>query len=323
MICIIRLPLYFLIAFSLIITDAFADPISGVIKLIGGEAAKKATHEKRQRVIEGLTDQVSKSNLVRLKEEMGNYVLEIVTKAAIDSERGDDEIAATVLKHKETVESLMAEDNVAAVEMALRNASAGWYLLKKYYNHFGPGSKWLEAGADNAIQEIWKLDDETAIDGSWRRLRSALSKGGLSGADTGICEIIFMNRLKAGRVPGFSKEAYYFYGDFAEEPRGIDIISIQNGQVRMIEFSAGSMPDPGNPKEMTDVWIIENWLEYISSPSRRIDLRSAGVPKELLNSMVIARRNFKVTEHFEKYLASPEVSIAKASRMNCSVVMLP
>lgn len=103
-----------------------------------------------------------------------------------------------------------------------------------------------------------------------------------------------------------------------EGPAGED----DSGRPSIIEFSTGKKPDPGNPRQMTDEWIQENWTEYIADPNVKVNLRAAGINPRLLDPKFVNSPDFRVADHFGKKFASPEIDLAKCREMGCEAVEL-
>lgn len=272
------------------------------------DSAEKITYKKLSKVF-------SDQEIVRL-----NYIVEKLSKqTGIDSE----ELVYKLLKNRTTVARLISDGNEPAIEMALRNGDGGWFLLDRFPGRFKRESVWLKETSDNAIQEAWKLVDPMSASGSWVRLRNALTKAGINGPDRDFAEDLFLNRLKAGRIFGFPKDAEYWDGHVGDIRQGFDFMGIHNGKPIIIEFSTGKKPSPTNPLQMSDDYVKKTWLKIISDPDQRINLRDKGIPAKLLDQRTISDENFNVTEHFDKFFAAPDFNLTQARELGCKTVRLP
>jgi hypothetical protein len=262
----------------------------------------------------------------KIAGKLGEGAEDVLRKAAIQSGRNADEFVIFASKHSDDFSKIYRAGDSELLGMVARNGDAGRFLFSRFYGKsgFAKGSPWFGPQADEAVQEAWKLVAPGRIDGSWIRLRGSMTKANLNGPERDFCEQLFLNRVRAGRIPGVKADAIVD-GHLGDLRTGFDFLGIdrRTGRVNIIEFSTGKKPTPGNPRQMTDEWVAERWSELVSNPSARTMLRENGVNPKLLDPNIVKGTSFKVTDHFDKTICAPEISLSSAKDLGARAVLLP
>lgn len=313
-------------AVSLVGGLLLAPPLhAGIGSKLLTKGIKEASKTALEKAVKESLEQFSKSGSRRVQNKFGSEAVGKLDAVAKRLGKEPAELHDLALRHPETYGRLLRTSDAAALDMVARNGEAGRFLVDRFYGQsfLKPGSKWFHPDADDAVQEAFQIADPRSVTGSWKALRTKMTRGGLNGPERDLPEELFLNRARNGinsRIPNSSK---YFDGHSGGKRQGLDMVEVdKDGRLSIIEFSTGKKPSPENPRQMTDGWIQEKWLEYIADPNTKVNLRAAGINPRLLDKKFVESPDFEVSEHFGKKFACPEIDPVRCRELGAEWVEL-
>lgn len=275
-----------------------------------GRAVKEGSEQTIEHYVKKGAKKIGGREALRdLAKRFGDETAETIVRVAKKHGKDPEELAVKLRQLGKYLD-IKGERLESLVDFTARNGRPGIFLVKRFGFDTVHGYDWTKSGAEDAINEAWRIVDPYAIDkGSWQRLRLALQKAGINRSGRDFCELLFENRARAGRIAGFAKGDQIFDGHVNGIRQGIDFLAPKDGKLRVIEFSTGAKPTASNSTQMSWEW-IRNHLAYIaenSSPDKKIMFRGAGYPNELLIARNLRSDRFPI----EKYVSREVYAIEK------------
>lgn len=298
---------------------------AGIGSKVAGHGAKQVVKRAAKQAAKDAAGRVAKSVAEDVGKNFGSEAVGKLDDAARRLGREPGELRDLALNNQETFNKLLRTNDADALDFVVRNGEAGRFLFNRFYGqpYMRPGSKWLRPEGDETVREAYRIVDPKSASGSWKRLREKMTSAGINGPDRDLAEGLFVRQAQNGKVNFLSKDSKYFNGHVGDKRQGIDIVEIDpNGRPSIIEFGTGRKPDVGNPRQMTDNWIKEEWVKYIGDPNVKVNLRNAGINPRLLDPDYILRAEFNVADHFGKKIASPDIDLLKCVELGCEPIPL-
>lgn len=268
---------------------------------------RKTVKEAAETVAKKTVGEAAGKAMSRIAREFGEKAADDIAQAARLCGKSSDEAAAVARRlHKHVLRGdAMDAERLA---FALRHGEAGQFLLRRFPDAFSNLRKygWDRPEAADAVREAWRLTDPHAVGGSWKSLREALTKADINGPGRDFCERLFLDRAKAGRIPGIPKGAAVHSGHIGNSRQGLDFHWVgPDGKLEMAEFGTGAKPI--DAAEMTLDKVRRQFADHLDgNPDLRITLRGEGCDPRLLDPRNLADPDFPIHDFIRRHVYATE-----------------
>jgi hypothetical protein len=207
-----------------------------------------------------------------------------------------------------------------AIEFGFKHGDAGRFFVNRP-ELLGAlkNSGVLEKGSREIVEESWNLVRGSG--GSWQRLRTRLTESGLNnGVGRDFCETLFVNRARAGGIPGMLPGTELVSGHIGKGRQGIDfLLPEKGGRLRVIEFGTGAKPS--RPGEMSFEHIRNQLAGFMenASPDMKVNLRGQGVDPHLFDPSRLRDPRFSIERYVQREIYATEANSSLLDKLGADV----
>ncbi len=207
-----------------------------------------------------------------------------------------------------------------AIEFGLKHGDAGRFFVNRPELFAAlKNSGVLEKGSREIVKESWNLVRDSG--GSWQRLRACLTESGLNnGVGRDFCETLFINRARAGGVPGMLPGTELVSGHIGKGRQGIDFLLPEAGsRLRVIEFGTGAKP--ARAGEMSFGHIRNQLADFMekASPDMKVNLRGQGLDPRLFDSVQLRDPHFPIERYVQREIYATEANSSLLDKLGADV----